>query len=337
MARPLRLGYKLPVMQSRSNRILVIRWGPIGEFVLSLPAMQRIRQAHPKAQITLLTTRQFEALAKSSPYFNEVETDADELGLGPTLSLVGRIKAARYARVYDLQNDARTRMLFRMMWPGRPAWSGVAQGASLRHRNPRRDDMHILERQADQLAAAGVWPDAPTEAGSAPPPDLSWILKKAPPPRVGASAPKPYVVLAPGGSSKPEKRWPIEQFAALASHFRGQGYDIVVIGGPDESALARSIQRTVGQARDLTGRTDFAQIAILGARAALAVGNASGPIQLIAASGAPTIALFSGANDPRLTAPRGFVTILQAENLKDLPVAQVAQAAGALAHQTASP
>jgi ADP-heptose:LPS heptosyltransferase len=337
MARAPGLGYKHPQMQSRSNRILVIRWGPIGEFVLSLPAMQRIRQAHPKARITLLTTRQFEGLARGSPYFDDVETDADVMGIGPTMALVGRIKRFRYDRVYDLQNDARTRVLFRLLWPGRPAWAGVASGASLRHRNPHRDQMHILERQADQLAAAGIWPDAPVQPGSAPPPDLSWILKKAPPPRVGASTPKPYVVLAPGGSSRPEKRWPVEQFAALANHFRARGFDIVIIGGPDESSLARQIQRTVGQARDLTGRTDFEKIAILGARAALAVGNASGPIQLIAASGAPTIALFSGASDPRLTAPRGYVTILQAVHLKDLPVAQVAQAAGTLAHQAPSP
>jgi len=37
-------------------------------------------------------------------------------------------------------------------------------------------------------------------------------------------------------------------------------YDIVVIGGPEESALARAIQKKC-QARDLTGRTDFAHIA----------------------------------------------------------------------------
>jgi ADP-heptose:LPS heptosyltransferase len=324
-------------MKGRFSRILVIRWGPIGEFVLSLSAMQRIRDAHPKDQITLLTTRQFEGLAKGSPYFDEVETDADAAGVGPTMGLVGRLKRARYDRVYDLQNDARSKMLFRLLWPGRPAWSGAANGAALRHRNPARERMHILERHADQLAAAGIWPGAPTEPGSAPAPDLSWILKKAPPPREGLSKPKPYVILAPGGSSKPEKRWPVEQFAALANHFRALGFDIVVVGGPDESALARAIQRTVGQARDLTGRTDFAQIAILGARAALAVGNASGPIQLIAAAGAPTIALFSSASDPRLTAPRGYVTILQAKNLADLPVAQVAQAAAALAPAPASP
>ena len=81
----------------------------------------------------------------------------------------------------------------------------------------------------------------------------------------------------------------------------------------------------------LTGRTDFARIAILGAKAALVVGNDTGPLHLAAATGAPTIVLFSSASDPALSAPRGHVAVLQASNLADLAVATVAQAANALA------
>ena len=101
----------------------------------------------------------------------------------------------------------------------------------------------------------------------------------------------------------------------------------MVVGGPEESALARTIQRTAGRARDLTGRTDFAQLAVLGARAALGVGNDSGATHLMAAAGAPTIALFSKASDPELSGPRGYVAILRSARLKDLPVTQVAQTA----------
>ena len=48
------------------QKILVIKLGPLGEFVMALAAMRRIRQAHPKAKITLLTTNQFEGLARAS-------------------------------------------------------------------------------------------------------------------------------------------------------------------------------------------------------------------------------------------------------------------------------
>ena len=320
-------------MSREIKKVLVIKLGSLGDFVLALAAMGRIRKAHPRAKITLLTTPPYEALARSSGYFNEVEIDGRENGLGAWLRLTGRIRKARYDRVYDLQTSNRSNMIFQFLRPFAPEWSGIASGSALRQRNPARATMHTLERQADQLMAAGIWPDAPTEPGTAPGPDLSWILRKAPVarPTPGQPAPKPFVLLVPGGSANHmEKRWPVERYAELAGLLRAKGLDIVILGGPQESALARQIQKTVGQARDLTGRTDFAQIAVLGAKAALAVGNDTGPLHLIAAAGAPTIALFSGASDPLLTAPRGHVAVIQAGDLKDLVVSTVANAANSL-------
>ena len=113
----------------------------------------------------------------------------------------------------------------------------------------------------------------------------------------------------------------------VVERLREAGFDVVIIGGPQESALARTIQKSNSQARDLTGRTDFAQIAVLGARAALAVGNDTGPLHLIAAAGAPTVALFSSASDPALCGPRGHVAVLQAENLGDMEVDMVLRTA----------
>jgi ADP-heptose:LPS heptosyltransferase len=63
-----------------------------------------------------------------------------------------------------------------------------------------------------------------------------------------------------------------------------------------------------------------AGIAALGARAAVAVGNDTGPLHLIAAAGAPTVALFSADSDPALCAPRGRVAILRDAVLANLPV-----------------
>lgn len=320
-------------MTREIKRVLVIQAGSIGEFVLSLAAMKKIRQSHPHAKITLLTIPQFEALARASPYFNGIETTARPGSPGEWLALRGEIKRARYDRVYDLESSRSSRFLFQLLRPFPPAWSGATPGAKLRHRNPALARMHTLERHAEQLQVAGVWPDAPTTPGDAPPPDLSWILRRAAEPRpvAGAAAPRPFVLLVPGGGeNKPEKRWPIERYAELASQLKARGYDIVIIGGPQESAMARTIQKVVGQARDLTGRTDFAQIAVLGARAALAVGNNTGPMHLIAAAGAPTIALFDGAPDTLNNAPRGHVAVVQSPTLAALPVQTVATAAWSL-------
>ncbi|WP_297506447.1 glycosyltransferase family 9 protein [uncultured Caulobacter sp.] len=320
-------------MSKEIKKVLVIKLGALGDFVLALAAMKKIRAAHPKAKITLLTTPPFEALAKLSPYFNTVETDGRPLDFGDMMTMIGRVRRARYDRVYDLQTNSRTNWYFQLLRPFPPQWNGIAFGCSLPQKGAARLRMHTLERQADQLKAAGIWPDAPTEPGSAPPPDLSWILRrhKEPRPVAGAPAPKPYVLFVPGGSAhRPEKRWPVECYAQLGALLKARGLDIVIIGGPQESAMARQIQKAVGGARDLTGRTDFAQLAVLGAKAALAVGNDTGPTHLLAAAGAPTIALFSDASDPELCGPRGHVAVIRSPDLKALPVSTVASAAMAL-------
>lgn len=330
MAPGARFHYKRQWMEPA--RILVIKLGSLGEFVLSLPAMKKIREAHPRAQVTLLTLPRFAELARSSRYFSHVEPSGDLQGFGATGTMAGWIKRSGFDRVYDLENSAFTRKVFGALWPGRPAWSGEARGASLRCAGKGRPRMHILERQADQLKAAGIWPDAPTEPGEAPSPDLSWILRRAPAARpvAGAVQPRPYALIAPGGVSKAQEIWPLENYAALAKRLYDHGLDILVIGSPDESAMARAIQRTTPKARDLTGGADFAQVAVLGARAALAVGNNSGATHLAAAAGAPTLALFSKAADPDISGPRGYVAILTAHQAADISLQQVTETALAL-------
>ena len=323
-------------MSREIKKILVIKLSALGDFVLALAAMKKIRQVHKRAHITLLTTPPFESLAKACPYFNAVETDGRPEGLGEWLALRKRIKAAKYDRVYDLQTSAQSARIFHLLAPFPPEWSGIAAGCSLPHKNPNRNRMHTLERHADQLKYAGIWPDAPTEPGSAPGPDLSWVLPKPSQTRPvpGGVRPKPYALFVPGGSAhRLDKRWSAERYGQLGKILAERGYDIVIIGGPQESALARQIQREVGHVRDLTGRTDFAKVAMLGAKAALVVGNDTGPLHLAAATGAPTVVLFSSASDPDLAAPRGHVTVLRSGSLSDLSVAEVLQAANALLPQ----
>ena len=64
---------------------------------LALAAMKKIRQAHAKAHITLLTTPPFEALARMSPYFNSIETDGRPDDVGDLTKMLGRLRAADLA------------------------------------------------------------------------------------------------------------------------------------------------------------------------------------------------------------------------------------------------
>ena len=62
-------------------------------------------------------------------------------------------------------------------------------------------------------------------------------------------------------------------------------------------------------------------------RAVAAIGNDTGPMHLAAMIGCRSVVLFSATSNPARSAPRGAnVTILQQDNLADLPVDQVAAA-----------
>jgi ADP-heptose:LPS heptosyltransferase len=306
------------------ERILVIKLAALGDMVQAFPPFAHIRAAHPNAHITLLTTPPYASLAAASPYFDGIETDGRPKRLDQTLAMLGRLRRAHYDRVYDLQTSTRSSAYFYALWPNPPQWSGIAPFCSHPHKNPDRDAMHTLERQAEQLKDAGIWPDAPVARGTAPAPDLSFMLDDPAPERrpehFGLVA--PYALLIPGASAaRPGKRWPSERYGELARRLMADGLAVGVIGGPGEAQIGRAIAASAPGTIDLVGQTDYAQIAGLGARAALAVGNDTGPTHVVAAAGAPTVVLFSAESDPALCAPRGrSVRVVQVERLADLGV-----------------
>lgn len=295
----------------------MIKLAALGDFVQATGPMRRIRQAHPEAELHLLTTPPFEGLAAMTGPFDRVWTDGRPRGAGALAAMLLRLRRAGYDRIYDLQTSGRSSAYRLAFWPRFPEWSGVAPGASHPHRNPARDAMHTLERQAEQLQDAGVWPDAPIVPGSAPAPELTISAALTAPAAFGLTS--PYALLVPGASpTRPGKRWPVEGYVSLAQALARQGVAVGVVGGAAEAAIGARIAQDAG-AVDLTGRTDFAQLAGLGARAVLVVGNDTGPVHLLAATGPPTLTLFSGESDPALCAPRGrWVEVLREPRLADL-------------------
>jgi ADP-heptose:LPS heptosyltransferase len=295
-------------------KVLVIKLGALGDFVLAFQPFAAIRAHHAGARISLLTTAPFAGLARKAPWFDDVLVDARPRwwDLSGLLALRRMLRGGKFDMVYDLQTSGRSSRYFRLMG-GNVAWSGVAPGCSHPHANPARDGMHTLDRQRDQLAMAGI-----TEF---PPPDLSWLRGAGDP----FNLPRPHALLVPGAAPhRPEKRWPAEKFGLVAAALVARGTTPVVVGTRAEAPLAAAILAAAPQARDLTGRTDLLGLAALAGGAALAIGNDTGPMHLAACLGVPGIVLFGGASDPALTAPRrAHVTVLRHRDLRALEAGEV--------------
>ena len=154
------------------------------------------------------------------------------------------------------------------------------------------------------------------------------------------------------------KTWPLERFSQVAMtllHGYGPmaGGRLMVLGGPEDEALARSLKDSAGRRFiNLAGKVDPLTAFACLKQARLFIGNDSGAMHLAAAAGVPTIGLF-GPSDERLYAPWGaqtrvvrgprtFDQILAVDpgftqplcHMMDLPVKTVVQAANELIKAT---
>jgi ADP-heptose:LPS heptosyltransferase len=299
------------------RRILVIKLGALGDFVQAMGPFAAIRARFPAAAITLLTTRPFVGLARACPWFDEVWIDEKPRlwQVRRLLALRRRLRGGGFDRVYDLQTSDRSSGYFRLI--GRTVeWSGIAHGCSHPHANPDRDRMHTIERQIEQLAAADI--------PRVPPPDLSWVAAET---AADFGLTGPFVLICPGGAAhRPGKRWPAERFGAAAARLSKRGLTPVLLGTEAESKAIATILEHCPAAVDLSGRTSFLDILALAREARAALGNDTGPMHLIAATGCPAVVLFSSDSNPDLCAPRGRVTVLRRPILSDLSEAEVSAA-----------
>jgi ADP-heptose:LPS heptosyltransferase len=286
-------------------KILVIKLGALGDFILSYRAMTAIRAHHPQAHLTLMTIPSLTGLAEATGLFDEIWTD-DRPGFWRPfgwLRLMRKLNSGGFARVYDLQTARRTQRYYRLMntpfAQQKVEWSGNVNGCSHPHTDSKRETMHTLERQARQLAIAGI------TASECPRLDLSWVDVDVSRHQLEDDA-APYMLMVPGGSPEhPEKRWPAQRYAELAQRLISVGIRPVVLGAGAERAACTTVAAVSPAIINLCDDSPILDIMALARRAAGAVGSDTGPMHLIAAMGCPSLVLFSGVTAPKLVSPRG--------------------------------
>ncbi|MFT7838553.1 glycosyltransferase family 9 protein [Saccharothrix sp. BKS2] len=155
-----------------------------------------------------------------------------------------------------------------------------------------REDLDVPEAErALEVARA---------AGFELPPGDDGRLAVEPPPEPAEVG--PYVVVHPG-ASVPARAWSPDRCAQAVTALAGAGHRVLVTGGPGETALTAHVAGAHGV--DLGGRTTFAELAGLLARADAAVVGNTGPAHLAAAVGTPVVSLFAPVVPAARWAPHG--------------------------------
>ncbi|HAJ90006.1 MAG TPA: glycosyltransferase 9 family protein [Rhodospirillaceae bacterium] len=293
------------------QNILVIKLGALGDFIYALGPMAAIRRHHPQDKITLLTTKPFVKMAESCGYFDEIILDRKPrlFDVAGWFRLRAALNAAQFSRVYDLQNNDRTALYFKLFHP-KPEWVGAVKGASHRNASPERSLVHAFLGHRQTLAVGGV---EKVELDS-----LDWFQQDV----TQFALKVPYVLVVPACSAAhPEKRWPIAHFRAIIGKLILQGYQPVIIGSKEDKEINDQVTRGIEGLLNLTGKTALADIPSLAKGAVAAIGNDTGPMHMAAVAGCPVVMLFCNQTSSiKMHAPpkESGVKALEAMNLEDI-------------------
>jgi heptosyltransferase-2 len=284
------------------NRILVIRGGAIGDFILTLPAIKLLREGFPRAQIEILGYESIAALAERRFYADAIRS----IEYGPLARFFAKGSAlppelSDYFGSFDLivsylfdpdrifQNNLK-RCGIKMFIAGPPKLSSN-EHAALQLARPLEEIGLFLKNPSARIY--------PTEADRECAQDF-----------LGQSR-KPVIALHPGSGSK-TKNWPIENWKKLGEHLLSPDRTVLVVAGEADEARLRLLETAW---KDKPVR--FAKNLALPHLAALFetsvfIGHDSGVSHIAAAVGARAILLF-GPTDPAVWAPANEnVTVLRA-------------------------
>jgi lipopolysaccharide heptosyltransferase I len=290
--------------------IALVKLSSIGDVVHALPVAAALHAALPQARLVWIVERREAAVLRGNPALSEVvpvDTRAWRRARAPLavaettgalLVLQRHLRASRFDVAIDLQGlvksgmiTAATRAPLRIGFAAAHCRERLNALFTNQRVTPPPETRHIVDRYLALVEPLGVRPRAvefslPTDGAAEA--HIDEFLMSA-----GLKPRDRLVVLNPG-AGRPDKRWPIENFRALARRLADEaGASVLVIWGPNELGEARAI---VGPAAPghaiLAPPTNLDELLAVLRRASVVVAADTGPLHLAAALGTRCVGLY---------------------------------------------
>ena len=301
-------------MPLRTILVRATNW--IGDAVMSVPALQQLRSAHPNAHIAILARPWVAGLYGREPFCDELipyEAPKGWAGLKRKWQVAAELRHRRFDCALLLQNAFEAAAL---SWianiPVRIGYDRDARGLLLSHaiavprpgEIPRHQRFYYLEL----LKRAGLVRDYPQRSTI----QLSGASDAAGAGRshfAMAGLEAAVIGVSPGAAYGGAKRWLADRFAkAAVSVARERDAAVAVFGSEAERDICETVHRlviaAVCRSINLAGSITLARFIEMAAACRLFITNDSGPMHIASALGVPTVAIF-GATDAEATGPTG--------------------------------
>jgi ADP-heptose:LPS heptosyltransferase len=283
------------------HKLAVLRANAIGDYLVSLPAIEALRAAYPAAELVLLGADWHAGFLAGRP--GPVDRC---LAVPPTVGVrddrppsppaavdrfFARMRAERFDLAVQLQGGGRHSNPFvRRLGAKMTAGSRTPDAQPLDRTVPYTLHQHEIHRFLEVAAVVGAAPvtlEPRLEVTNADRAEALAVL---------AGDDRSLVVLHPGAND-PRRRWPVERLAVVGNELARKGVRLAVVGTASERGLVdRLLDGLDGDAADLAARLGLGGLAGLLEQATLLVGNDSGPRHLAAAVGTATVAVHWGVH-----------------------------------------
>jgi ADP-heptose:LPS heptosyltransferase len=293
-------------------KILVIRGGAIGDFILTLPVLSALRTQFPEAELEVLGYSHIASLATHGGLAQAVRPiDARPMAgffaqgadLDPALQRYFAGFALIISFLYDPDEIFRTNV----------ARCSRAQFIVGPHRPDEKGEFHATEVYLKPLERLAIFSPDPVPR-----------LNFAPEVRLDSSAER-LLALHPGSGS-PRKNWPEAKWnELLARLMQSTSFRVLLVGGEaEEKRLQRLVQGLPADRVEVAQNLRLPELATKLTGCSVFVGHDSGISHLAAALRRPVLALWSETLES-VWKPRGEnVRVLRhAAGLENLPVERV--------------
>jgi ADP-heptose:LPS heptosyltransferase len=285
------------------HKIAVLRANAIGDYIFTLPALIALRQAYPAAEITLVGRdwhRDFLS-GRPGPYDRVIAVPDERVLRGwesissqkveETEHFLDRMSAEKFDMALQLYGGGRYSNPFILGFNARLTVGLKAPDAvPLDRWVPYFYFQSEIMRFLEVVALVGAAPVVLEPFFDLIEKDFEEAEQYL------AGEDRPLAVLQPGAGD-PRRRWPVEKFAAVGDALAQEGVRVVITGADDDRPLVEGVAAFMHETNTLAYNSlSLGGLGALFSRAAVVIGNDTGPIHLAAAVGANTVPIFWCAN-----------------------------------------
>jgi heptosyltransferase-2 len=308
-------------MSADSTLIIGPAW--VGDMVMAQTLFKAIKARYPNTKIDVLAPEWSRPLTERMPEVSDsiaMPLKHGELSLRTRYQLGKKLRAKGYQRCYVLPNSFKSALV--------PFWAKIPEriGWMREARYPLLNRIRFLDKKRFPLMIQRFIALAYEKNAPLPEPLFrpSLVVDEK---NVTAALQRyqlslangPVMVMCPGAEFGPSKRWPEQNYAALANHYLALGWQVWILGSAKDTEVVKIIQeQTKQRSVDLTGRTTLADAIDLMSQAALVVSNDSGLMHIGAALNRPLVAVY-GSTDPGFTPPLNDKVAIVREGLPCSP------------------